>query len=51
MRRLLLRLAHRKLRHAALKQELSLALERRLDRYMIRWASKLLLVEHVDGEV
>jgi hypothetical protein len=25
--------------------------EERLDRYMIRWASKLLLVEHVDGEV
>lgn len=47
----LLRLARRKLRHAVLMRELWIESEKQLDRYIERWARKLLLVETVKGRV
>ena len=49
-RRRLVRLAHRRLRRSALMHQAWLEFEERLDRYMVRWASSLLVVEHVDGK-
>ena len=50
-RRRLLRLARHRLRRSSLKRRAWLDFEKRLDRYMVRWASSLLVVEHVDGKV
>lgn len=47
----LLRLARRRLRHAAVMRGLRIESEKQLDRYIARWASKLLIVEPVQGKV
>ena len=47
----LLRLLRRKLSHAAPMREFRIVSDKQLDRYIERWAGKLLLVETVKGKI